>query len=118
MDRTVEPLVVGRVIGDVLDSFSPTIKMFVSYNNQQVCNGHELFPSTVSVRPRVEIQGGDMRTFFTLVFSLSPKFLSSFQISLLQLFRGLYELISHLINLHPANKNNNNNNSFCLVNCR
>ncbi|KAJ0088559.1 hypothetical protein Patl1_32490 [Pistacia atlantica] len=69
MARTVEPLVVGRVIGDVLDSFSPTIKMFVSYNNKQVSNGHELFPSTVSFRPRVEIQGGDMRTFFTLVMT-------------------------------------------------
>lgn len=75
MARIVDPLVVGRVIGDVLDSFSPTITMFVSYNNRQVCNGHELLPSTVSFRPRVEIQGGDMRTFFTLVSSILLLFL-------------------------------------------
>lgn len=62
-----EPLVVGRVIGDVLDSFTPTIKISVSYNKKQVCNGHELFPSAITSKPRVEIQGGDMRSFFTLV---------------------------------------------------
>lgn len=67
MARNVEPLVVGRVVGDVLDSFSPTVKMTVTYNNKQVCNGQELFPSAVTIRPRVEVQGGDMRTFFTLV---------------------------------------------------
>ncbi|XP_009766168.1 protein TERMINAL FLOWER 1 [Nicotiana tabacum] len=69
MARNVEPLVVGRVVGDVLDSFSPTVKMTVTYNNKQVCNGQELFPSAVTIRPRVEVQGGDMRTFFTLVIT-------------------------------------------------
>uniref|UniRef100_A0A803P5J0 Uncharacterized protein n=1 Tax=Cannabis sativa TaxID=3483 RepID=A0A803P5J0_CANSA len=63
----LEPLVVGRVIGDVLESFSPSIKMSVSYNKKQVCNGHELFPSVVISKPRVEIQGADMRSFFTLM---------------------------------------------------
>ncbi|XP_009614479.1 protein TERMINAL FLOWER 1-like [Nicotiana tabacum] len=69
MARNVEPLVVGRVVGDVLDSFSPKVKMTVTYNNKQVCNGQELFPSAVTIRPRVEVQGGDMRTFFTLVMT-------------------------------------------------
>ena len=63
-----EPLIVGRVIGDVLDSFTASIKMAVTYNNKQVFNGHELFPSTVTTKPRVEIEGADMRSFFTLVF--------------------------------------------------
>ncbi len=67
MARISEPLVVGRVIGDVLDSFTPSIKMSITYNNKQVCNGHELYPSTVTTKPRVEVQGGDMRSFFTLV---------------------------------------------------
>lgn len=67
MARISEPLIVGRVIGDVLDSFTPSVKMSVTYNTKQVCNGHELFPSTVTAKPRVEIQGGDMRSFFTLV---------------------------------------------------
>ncbi|KAH9738276.1 protein terminal flower 1 [Citrus sinensis] len=65
----LEPLAVGRVIGDVIESFTPSIKMSVTYNNKQVCNGHELFPSTVVSKPRVEIQGGDMRSFFTLVMT-------------------------------------------------
>ncbi|XP_042489543.1 protein TERMINAL FLOWER 1-like [Macadamia integrifolia] len=69
MARTLEPLIVGRVIGDVLDSFSPVGNMTVTYNNKQVCNGHELFPSTVTCRPRVEVHGGDMRSFFTLVMT-------------------------------------------------
>ncbi|KAL9428064.1 hypothetical protein AB3S75_030119 [Citrus x aurantiifolia] len=67
--RMLEPLAVGRVIGDVIESFTPSIKMSVTYNNKQVCNGHELFPSTVVSKPRVEIQGGDMRSFFTLVMT-------------------------------------------------
>ncbi|RZR93514.1 hypothetical protein BHM03_00022096 [Ensete ventricosum] len=63
-----DPLVVGRVIGEVIDSFSPTVKMTVTYNsNKLVCNGHEFFPSAVVSKPRVEVQGGDMRSFFTLV---------------------------------------------------
>ncbi|CAA2960560.1 protein TERMINAL FLOWER 1-like isoform X1 [Olea europaea var. sylvestris] len=69
MARVLEPLIVGRVIGDVLDSFSPTTQMSVTYGNRQVFNGHEFYPSTVTTRPRVEVCGGDMRTFYTLVMT-------------------------------------------------
>ncbi|XP_016470685.1 CEN-like protein 2 isoform X1 [Nicotiana tabacum] len=69
MARSLEPLIVGRVVGDVLDSFSPIMKMTISYNNKLVCNGHELLPSVVTARPKVEVQGGDLRTFFTLVMT-------------------------------------------------
>ena len=63
-----DPLTVGRVIGEVIDSFNPSVKMMVTYNsNKLVCNGHELFPSAVVSKPRVEVQGGEMRSFFTLV---------------------------------------------------
>lgn len=62
-----DPLKVGRVIGDVLDPFIPTIKMSVFYNKKEIFNGYELFPSTVTTRPRIEI-GGDMRSLFTLVY--------------------------------------------------
>ncbi|CAF1791899.1 hypothetical protein F2Q70_00006756 [Brassica cretica] len=67
--RVIEPLIVGRVVGDVLDNFTPTIKMNVSYNKKQVSNGHELFPLAVSSKPRVEIHDGDLRSFFTLVMT-------------------------------------------------
>nr|ATT59259.1 TERMINAL FLOWER1 [Lindera megaphylla] len=70
MARMLEPLIVGRVVGEVLDPFTPSLRMTVTYNsNKQVCNGHELYPSSVASRPRVEIQGGDLRSFFTLVMT-------------------------------------------------
>ncbi|RRT43723.1 hypothetical protein BHM03_00050324 [Ensete ventricosum] len=73
MSRPVEPLVVGRVIGEVLDSFRPSVRILVTYSsNKLVFNGHEFYPSTVSSRPRVEVQGGDMRSFFTLVCFQNP----------------------------------------------
>ena len=83
MAKVSDPLVVGRVIGDVIESFSPTVKMTVTYNSnvkdvksnssqgqslKQVYNGHELFPSAVTMKPKVEVHGGDMRSFFTLVY--------------------------------------------------
>ncbi|KAF9599381.1 hypothetical protein IFM89_036867 [Coptis chinensis] len=73
MARMSHPLIVGGVIGDVLDSFSPTVLMTITYNNnKQVSNGHELYPSSVTTKPKVEIPGGDMRSFFTLHAYLDP----------------------------------------------
>ncbi|KAK3041513.1 hypothetical protein RJ639_000132, partial [Escallonia herrerae] len=70
MARMSDPLVVGRVVGDVVDYFPPSVKMSVTYNsNKQVYNGHELFPSSVTSKPRVEVHGGDMRSFFTLIMT-------------------------------------------------
>ncbi|KAG2658821.1 CEN-like protein 2 [Panicum virgatum] len=70
MSRALEPLIVGKVIGEVLDHFNPTVKMMVTYNsNKQVFNGHEFFPSAVANKPRVEVQGGDLRSLFTLVMT-------------------------------------------------
>ncbi|KAL2323091.1 hypothetical protein Fmac_027470 [Flemingia macrophylla] len=66
---STDSLIIGRVIGEVLESFTPTIKMTVTYNKKQVYNGHEFFPSTVTTRPRVEIGGGDLRSFFTLIMT-------------------------------------------------
>ncbi|XP_021764728.1 CEN-like protein 4 [Chenopodium quinoa] len=69
MARMIEPLIVGRVIGDVIDPFNPSVQMCVNYNNKQVFNGSELLPSSVASKPRVDINGEDMRTFFTLVLT-------------------------------------------------
>ncbi|ESW22072.1 hypothetical protein PHAVU_005G124600 [Phaseolus vulgaris] len=66
---STDPLVIGRVIGDVVDPFTTTLKITVSYNNKQVYNGHEFFPSSVTTKPKVQIRGGDMRSFFTLVMT-------------------------------------------------
>ncbi|KAL4297935.1 hypothetical protein GQ457_12G011650 [Hibiscus cannabinus] len=69
MARAVEPLIVGGVVGEVLDPFIPSIQMSVTFCDKRVFNGHEFYPSTVVTKPRVEIEGGDMRTFFTLVMT-------------------------------------------------
>ncbi|KAL7183842.1 hypothetical protein ACSBR2_026091 [Camellia fascicularis] len=70
MSRLTEPLTVGRVVGEVVDSFNPCVKMSVIYNsNKQVSNGHELMPSVITTRPHVEIGGEDMRTAFTLIMT-------------------------------------------------
>lgn len=36
MSRSVDPLVVGRVIGDVIDMFAPSVDMAVLYTSRQV----------------------------------------------------------------------------------
>ncbi|XP_038977978.1 CEN-like protein 1 [Phoenix dactylifera] len=70
MTSMAEPLAVGRVIGDVLDAFNPSVKLQVTYStNKQVYNGHEFMPSAVSAKPRVEIGGDDMRACYTLIMT-------------------------------------------------
>ncbi|KAI3867865.1 hypothetical protein MKX03_031324 [Papaver bracteatum] len=68
MPRTPrDPLVVGRVIGDVMDPFVRSIPIRIAYRSRAVANGCEIKPSAVADHPRVEIGGDDMRTFYTLV---------------------------------------------------
>lgn len=68
----MEPLAVGRVVGEVVDSFTPSVRMIITYHsNKQVANGYEFMPSFVATRPRVEIGGEDLRTAYTLVSVLS-----------------------------------------------
>ncbi|KAI4316033.1 hypothetical protein L6164_024051 [Bauhinia variegata] len=63
-----DPLAVARVIGDVLDPFTRSINLTVTYRgNREVTNGCEFKPSQVVNQPRVDVGGDDMRTFFTLV---------------------------------------------------
>ncbi|KAL9233531.1 hypothetical protein vseg_008515 [Gypsophila vaccaria] len=62
-----DPLVLGRVVGDVLDPFNRTLSLTVTYNGRVVNNGCEFRPSQVVNQPRVDIGGDDLRTFYTLV---------------------------------------------------
>ncbi|CAD6229832.1 unnamed protein product [Miscanthus lutarioriparius] len=63
----VEPLVLAHVIRDVLDSFTPTIPLRITYNNRLLLAGVELKPSAVVNKPRVDVGGTDLRVFYTLV---------------------------------------------------
>ncbi|KAL5711665.1 Protein HEADING DATE 3A [Ranunculus cassubicifolius] len=67
MPRERDPLVVGRVVGDVLDPFNRSIQLSVVYGNREVSNGCELKPSMVVNQPRVNVGGDDLRTFYTLI---------------------------------------------------
>ncbi|PWZ11451.1 Protein HEADING DATE 3A [Zea mays] len=62
-----DPLVVGRIIGDVVDPFVRRVPLRVAYAAREVSNGCELRPSAIADQPRVEVGGPDMRTFYTLV---------------------------------------------------
>nr|CBY25183.1 flowering locus T protein [Fragaria vesca] len=66
--RDQEPLVVGRVIGDVIEPFTKSVSLRMTCsNNREVTSGCELKPSHVINRPRVQIGGDDLRNFYTLV---------------------------------------------------
>ncbi|XP_010511444.1 PREDICTED: protein FLOWERING LOCUS T [Camelina sativa] len=68
MSTTVrDPLIVSRVVGDVLDPFNRSISLRVTYGQREVTNGLDLRPSQVQNKPRVEIGGEDLRNFYTLV---------------------------------------------------
>ncbi|KAI5656940.1 hypothetical protein M9H77_25733 [Catharanthus roseus] len=70
MARLVDPLVVGRVIGEVLDMFVPCAELSVHYGSKQVSNGVEIKPSLAAAKPTVRINGSrDPSTLFTLVMS-------------------------------------------------
>ncbi|KAF5205217.1 Mother of ft and tfl1 [Thalictrum thalictroides] len=55
--RCVDPLVVGRVIGDVMDMFIPTINMSVYYGTKHVSNGCDIKPSLATSPPTVHLSG-------------------------------------------------------------
>ncbi|GLJ55974.1 hypothetical protein SUGI_1201600 [Cryptomeria japonica] len=70
MSRSIKPLKLSGVIGDVLDLFTPTIKMNVLYErNIEVNNGFELLPSTLVSPPQVDVLDGNQRTYFTLIMT-------------------------------------------------
>ncbi|MBA0615981.1 hypothetical protein Godav_016078, partial [Gossypium davidsonii] len=57
MAASVDPLVVGRVIGDVVDMFVPTVTMSVYYGSKHVSNGCDIKPSMAINPPKVAIDG-------------------------------------------------------------
>lgn len=70
MSRSVDPLVVGRVIGDVIDMFAPSVDMAVVYTSRKVSNGCQMKPSATNEAPTVHVTGnnGD-NNFFTLIMT-------------------------------------------------
>ncbi|KDP20872.1 hypothetical protein JCGZ_21343 [Jatropha curcas] len=68
MARSLEPLVVGKVIGEVLDMYNPVAEFTVHYGSKQVANGCEIKPSVAAQKPHVHILGSRLSSdLYTLV---------------------------------------------------
>ncbi|XP_074566167.1 protein FLOWERING LOCUS T 1-like [Curcuma longa] len=68
MQRDVrDSLVVGRVVGDVVDPFTKSVALRVIYSSREVTNGCEMKPSAVAEEPRVEVLGTDLDDLYTLI---------------------------------------------------
>ncbi|XP_021803177.1 protein MOTHER of FT and TFL1 [Prunus avium] len=57
MAASVDPLVVGRVIGDVVDMFVPTVNMSVYFGSKHVTNGCDIKPSMAINPPKITVSG-------------------------------------------------------------
>ncbi|CAA0818412.1 Protein MOTHER of FT and TF 1 [Striga hermonthica] len=68
MGANVDPLVVGRVIGDVVDLFVPSVSMSVYYASKHVNNGCDIKPSVAAEQPRVTVAGSSDE-LYTLVMT-------------------------------------------------
>ncbi|XP_057858048.1 CEN-like protein 1 [Cryptomeria japonica] len=70
VSRLLKPLKSAGVIGDVVDVFTPSVKMSVVYNtNMEVHNGFEFMPSSITSSPQVQLLDTDPATFFTLIMT-------------------------------------------------
>ena len=52
-----DPLIEGRIVGDVVDYFDMAAQLRVMYGNREITNGSELRPSQVENQPTVRITG-------------------------------------------------------------
>lgn len=67
MSMSRDPLVVGNIVGDIVDHFAPSALLRVFYNNREMTSGSELKPSQVANEPTVQIAGRVGRALYTLV---------------------------------------------------
>ncbi|KQK18442.1 hypothetical protein BRADI_1g42510v3 [Brachypodium distachyon] len=62
----LDPLELGKVIGEVVDRFVPTMVLSVRFGTKVLTNGCEIKPSVAVAAPAVQI-GGGVGDLFTLV---------------------------------------------------
>ncbi|KAL2621622.1 hypothetical protein R1flu_001827 [Riccia fluitans] len=66
----IDPLVLGGVIGDVLENFVPCVHLTVRYPSRQILNCCELKPSAITEAPVVQIVDRDYpKSIFTLIMT-------------------------------------------------
>nr|WDQ39557.1 flowering locus Tb [Iris germanica] len=61
-----DPLVLGQVIGDVVDPFIKSANLRVVYGDKEISNGTRMKQSVVANQPQIEIEGRDPSTLYTL----------------------------------------------------
>lgn len=69
MSRSRDPLIIGRIVGDVIDYFDASARLRVSYGNREMTVGSELRPSQVANQPTMHITGR-AGSLYTLVSAL------------------------------------------------
>ncbi|XP_051230977.1 protein TWIN SISTER of FT [Lolium perenne] len=52
-----DPLIVGSIVGDIVDYFDASARLRVLYHNREITIGSELRPSHVANQPTVQITG-------------------------------------------------------------
>ncbi|KAL6641706.1 hypothetical protein ACP70R_019887 [Stipagrostis hirtigluma subsp. patula] len=70
MSMSRDPLVVGNIVGDIVDYFPASALLRLFYGNREMTCGSELRPSQVASEPTVHINGGggrDGTPLYTLV---------------------------------------------------
>ncbi|OIW10117.1 hypothetical protein TanjilG_21954 [Lupinus angustifolius] len=68
MATSVDPLIIGRVIGDVVDMFVPSVNMSVYFGTKHVTNGCHIKPSMAVDPPRITLTG-NIDNLYTLVMT-------------------------------------------------
>nr|CAB3459703.1 unnamed protein product [Digitaria exilis] len=67
MSTSRDPLVVGNIVGDIVDHFPVSALLRLLYGGRELTCGSEMRPSQVATEPTVHITGGGARAFYTLV---------------------------------------------------
>jgi protein FLOWERING LOCUS T len=52
-----DPLIVGNIVGDIVDYFDASARLRFFYGNREITIGSELRPSHVANQPTVQITG-------------------------------------------------------------
>jgi protein FLOWERING LOCUS T len=52
-----DPLIVGSIVGDIVDYFDASARLRVLYDNREITIGSELRPSHLANQPTVQITG-------------------------------------------------------------
>eukprot|EP00271_Cylindrocystis_brebissonii_P000384 TRINITY_DN10477_c0_g1_i1.p1 TRINITY_DN10477_c0_g1~~TRINITY_DN10477_c0_g1_i1.p1 ORF type:complete len:259 (-),score=41.92 TRINITY_DN10477_c0_g1_i1:677-1453(-) len=68
LSKSTEVLALGKVIGDVIDTFTPTVDLQIKYGDKRVTNGFELKPNETASPPETFFfLGGKATDLYTLV---------------------------------------------------